>query len=110
MPAVSKKQQRFMGKELAMKREGKKTKTGMSAKQLSDFAGTKTGGLPERKKIGKGHWGAGESKFAGGHCTEVPADQVVNTAHRAKMEKLYEHSGDVAPGETEKTVPTQALA
>ena len=56
MPAVSKVQQKFMGAELARKREGKKTKTGMSAKQLGDYAGTKTGGLPERKKIGKGHW------------------------------------------------------
>ena len=76
MPSVSKAQQKFMGAELAKKREGKKTKTGMSAKQLGDFASTKTSGLPERKKIGKGHWGAGESKFAGGSCTEVPADQM----------------------------------
>lgn len=38
MPAVSAKQQRFMGAELGRKRAGKKTKTGMSDKQLSDFA------------------------------------------------------------------------
>jgi hypothetical protein len=38
MPAVSKKQQRFMGAELARKRAGKRTQTGMSEKQLSDFA------------------------------------------------------------------------
>lgn len=57
MPAESKAQQRFMGAELARKREGKKTKTGMSEKQLKEFAGTKRKGLPEKKgprKEGKG--------------------------------------------------------
>lgn len=38
MPSVSEKQRRFMGAELARKRAGKKTRTGMSAKQLEDFA------------------------------------------------------------------------
>lgn len=38
MPAKSAKQRRFMGAELARKRAGKKTKTGMSTKQLRDFA------------------------------------------------------------------------
>ena len=38
MPAKSAKQRRFMGAELGRKREGKKTKTGMSEKQLRDFA------------------------------------------------------------------------
>lgn len=38
MPSVSKKQQRFMGADLARKRAGKKTQTGMSEKQLRDFA------------------------------------------------------------------------
>jgi len=38
MPAVSDKQQRFMGAELARKRAGKKTQTGMSEQQLEDFA------------------------------------------------------------------------
>lgn len=38
MPAVSEKQRRFMGAELARKRKGKKTKTGMSEAQLRDFA------------------------------------------------------------------------
>lgn len=37
-PAVSEKQRRFMGAELARKRAGKKTQTGMSEKQLRDFA------------------------------------------------------------------------
>ena len=50
MPAKSKKQQMFMGVELARKRAGKKTKTGMSAKQLEEFASTKRKGLPTRKK------------------------------------------------------------
>ena len=37
-PAVSEKQRRFMGAELNRKRHGKKTQTGMSEKQLRDFA------------------------------------------------------------------------
>ncbi len=50
MPAVSRKQQRFMGAELSRKRAGKKTQTGMSAKQLEEFASTKQKGLPAKKK------------------------------------------------------------
>lgn len=38
MPATSEKQRRFMGADLARERAGKKTKTGMSDAQLSDFA------------------------------------------------------------------------
>ena len=38
MPAKSEKQRRFMGAELARKRAGKKTQTGMSEKQLEEFA------------------------------------------------------------------------
>ena len=38
MPAKSGKQRKFMGADLQRKREGKKTKTGMSEKQLEDFA------------------------------------------------------------------------
>ena len=38
MPAVSEKQRRFMGAELARKRAGKRTKTGMSEGQLMDYA------------------------------------------------------------------------
>jgi len=44
MPAVSEKQRRFMGAELARLRAGKKTQTGMSEKQLSDFAKKKKRG------------------------------------------------------------------
>jgi hypothetical protein len=38
MPAKTEKQRRFMGAELERKRESKKTETGMSEKQLEDFA------------------------------------------------------------------------
>ncbi len=48
MPAKSEKQRKFMGAELSRKRSGKKTKTGMTAKQLHDFAKKPT------KKGGKG--------------------------------------------------------
>jgi len=41
MPAVSKKQQRFMGAELARKRAGRRTKTKMTEKQLKEFAHAK---------------------------------------------------------------------
>lgn len=47
MPAVSKRQQRFMGAELARKRAGKKTSTDMSLSQLHDFASTSRKGLPD---------------------------------------------------------------
>lgn len=50
MPAVSKKQQQFMGAELSRKRAGKKTRTGMSSEQLEEFASTKQKGLPTRVK------------------------------------------------------------
>jgi hypothetical protein len=43
MPAKSEKQRKFMGAELARKRAGKKTRTGMSEKQLEDFASKKKG-------------------------------------------------------------------
>ena len=41
MPAKSKKQQQFMGAELARKRAGKRTQTKMTTKQLKEYAGTK---------------------------------------------------------------------
>lgn len=50
MPAVSKKQQMFMGAELARKRAGRKTRTKMTEKQLKEFAETKRKGLPKKKK------------------------------------------------------------
>lgn len=53
MPARSKKQQQFMGADLARKRAGKKTKTGMTEAQLREFAATPQKGLPTKVK-GKG--------------------------------------------------------
>jgi len=50
MPAKSKKQQQFMGAELARKRAGKETKTKMTERQLEEYAGTKRKGLPKRVK------------------------------------------------------------
>ena len=50
MPAVSKKQRRFMGAELRRKREGKRTRTGMTLSQLEEYASTKEKGLPKRKR------------------------------------------------------------
>jgi hypothetical protein len=44
MPAKTEKQRKFMGAELARKRAGTKTQTGMSEKQLEDFASKTTGG------------------------------------------------------------------
>ena len=49
MPAVSAKQQMFMGAELRRKRAGKKTKSGMTEKQLEEFASTKRKGLPLKR-------------------------------------------------------------
>jgi hypothetical protein len=43
MPAKSEKQRKFMGAELGRAEKGKKTKTGMSKKQLKDFAKKKKG-------------------------------------------------------------------
>jgi len=50
-PARSKKQQAYMGAELERARSGKKTKTGMSTKQLEEFAHKPKGGY--KKKGGK---------------------------------------------------------
>lgn len=47
MPSTSKAQQGFMGADLARKRAGEQTETGMSEQQLEEFAGTKTKGLPQ---------------------------------------------------------------
>lgn len=38
MPSTSERQRRFMGAELARKRSGLKTRTGMNENQLEDFA------------------------------------------------------------------------
>lgn len=48
MSAVSQAQQKLMGAELARRRAGEKTKTGMSEAQLKEYAGTPRRGLPKR--------------------------------------------------------------
>jgi hypothetical protein len=45
MPAKSERQRKLMGADLARKRAGEKTRTGMSEKQLKEFAKK-----PTRKK------------------------------------------------------------
>jgi hypothetical protein len=47
MPSETPKQRRFMGAELARKREGKKTRTGMSEKALAHFAGGVKSHMPK---------------------------------------------------------------
>jgi hypothetical protein len=49
-PSVSKSQQEMMGADLARKRAGKPTRTGMSERQLEEFASTKRKGLPKHVK------------------------------------------------------------
>jgi hypothetical protein len=44
VPAKTEKQRKFMGAELQRKREGKKTKTGMSEKELEKQASKKKNG------------------------------------------------------------------
>ena len=49
MPALTERQRRFMGSELARKRAGKKTKTKMTEKQLEEFAAIKKRKLKKKK-------------------------------------------------------------
>lgn len=49
MPAESEKQRKMMGADLARLRAGKKTRTGMTEKQLKDFA-KKPNRKTEKKK------------------------------------------------------------
>jgi hypothetical protein len=50
MPSVSKSQQRLAGADLKRARAGKKPRTGMSVKQLEEFAATPRTGLPKKVK------------------------------------------------------------
>ncbi len=50
MPAYTERQRRFFGAELARKRAGKSTETGMTEQQLRDFARK-----PKRARRRKGH-------------------------------------------------------
>lgn len=47
MPSYTEKQRRFAGADLARKRAGKRTKTAMSEKQLSEFAGSVRSKMPK---------------------------------------------------------------
>lgn len=47
MPAVSERQRKFMAADMARARAGRRTKTGMSASKLRDFA--RKGRRPTRK-------------------------------------------------------------
>lgn len=53
MPAVSKAQQGLAGADLARKRAGKKTRTGMSEQKLRDFARKPVLSSSKRPKKGK---------------------------------------------------------
>ena len=50
MPAKSERQRKMMGADLARKRAGKKTATGMSERQLAEFAAK-----PKKDTKGKGY-------------------------------------------------------
>lgn len=55
MPATSKAQQALAALDLKRARAGKKTRTGMSVKELKKYAKTKTSNLPEhvaKRKMG----------------------------------------------------------
>lgn len=51
MPSVTERQRKFFGSELARKRGGKRTRTGMSERQLSDFAGGVKSNMPKGAKM-----------------------------------------------------------
>lgn len=51
MPSVTERQRKFFGAELSRKREGKKTKTGLSEETLSEFASSID--TSQKKKAGK---------------------------------------------------------
>lgn len=52
-PARSKAQQQLAGADLSRKRSGRKTRTGMTEKQLEDFARTKYKNLPKKARCKK---------------------------------------------------------
>ena len=53
MPAKSQAQAKMMGADLAKRRAGKPTTTGMTEAQLEDYASTPRKGLPTKRKKGK---------------------------------------------------------
>lgn len=62
MPAVSEKQRKFFGAELGRKREGKKTRTGLSERQLKEYAAT-----PLQKKSAHGSGAFTDQEIAQGY-------------------------------------------
>jgi len=50
VPARTRRQQKFMGAELARARAGKKTRTGMSASHLRKWASKPKGGYRKKRK------------------------------------------------------------
>lgn len=57
MPSRTPRQQRFMGADLGRAEKGEKTRTGMSASQLKDFATKPKNGFPGKKRNGNGNGG-----------------------------------------------------
>ena len=62
MPATSEKERKFMGADLARKRAGKKTRTGMSESDLEDFA--------RKPKMKARHGAAALARRSGGCCPQ----------------------------------------
>lgn len=50
MPARTRKQQKFMGAELARARKGKRTRTGMGAAKLEEMAAKPKGGYRKKRR------------------------------------------------------------
>ena len=78
MPSETERQRRFMGAELARKRAGEKTETGMSEKQLSEFA----------SKVKSHNWDGPGGAF-------MPQDVRVNIPHGESPQKT---AGKVSQG------------
>ena len=83
MPSVSKKQQRLMGADLARARAGKKTRTGMSKKQLEEYASTPRKGLPAKKSKPK----EATHKMPASHAHMTPKTHKRAMANMARKRK-----------------------
>ncbi len=66
MAAVSKAQQQLAGADLRRKRQGKKTRTGMTERQLKDYAATPRKGLPKRVRSRRAQQARMLKKLKGG--------------------------------------------
>jgi hypothetical protein len=78
-PSKSEKQRKFMGAELQRAREGKRTETGMSENQLSDFA---------RKPVIKaeGNWDSHQPKNSASSCKDCKYEHP-DTCRSCKIKK-----------------------